>query len=45
MPWISSRMSKFEKTYFRTFLYKLIEDLLMEGNPWEPPSNRIYGTQ
>ncbi len=41
------RMAKFEKVDLRTFIYKLIEGFFNKGfgNPWEPPINRIYGTQ
>ncbi len=41
------RTGKFEKIDFKTFLYKLIEGFVNEGfgNPWEPPFNKIYGTQ
>jgi hypothetical protein len=35
-------MSKFEKTNYRTFFFKLFKGF---GNPSEPPFNRIYGTQ
>jgi hypothetical protein len=40
-------MAKFEKVDLRTFIYKLIEGFFNKGfgNPWEPPINRIYGTQ
>ncbi len=41
------RMGKFEKVDSKTFIYKLIERFVNKvfGYPWEPPSNRIYGTQ
>jgi hypothetical protein len=41
------RTAKFEKINPRTFFYKLIEGFVNEGfsNLWEPPMNKIYGTQ
>jgi hypothetical protein len=50
------RTGKFEKVDSKTFPYKLIPKYFLYklierfvdggfGNPWEPPFNRIYGTQ
>jgi hypothetical protein len=40
-------MIEFENTDSRTFLYKFNERFVNGGfgNPWEPPFNKIYGTQ
>jgi hypothetical protein len=41
------RMCKFEKVDSRTFLHKLIEGFVNIGfgNLWQPPINKICGTQ
>jgi hypothetical protein len=42
-----SRTGKLEKADSKTLFYKLIERFVKGGfgNPWEPPFNKIYGTQ
>jgi len=42
-----SKMGKLEKVDSKTFFNKIIEGFANGGfdNPWEPPFNRIYGTE